>query len=529
MLNHNDWRESFPFESPREQQIAAIEHTLDTFNNGIKYELLEMGVGCGKSAVAATLAHLFARESIATSVIRSGGYILTPQKILQNQYVGDFGQFVKSIKSASSYSCNVMAANCSEATKLHKLIGDKSCNSTCVYKIAKKEFLEADISLTNYAFFLYDALYAKDIVKKPFMAIDECHNLETALCAMCELQFSSQSIKKILNIDVPLFSDIDEIVTWLIDVCAPSIKTEINKIVSLLSSASKEQLKSEVFVIEAKRLEKLSSLASKIKRISESIDDSWSTNIEITDQEVKVTIKPTDVSIFAETLLFQYGMKILLMSATICDSSVLCSSLGIKSTDARFVSLESPFDPENRQIHYTPIGKMSLSEMNRSVPSLIEAVKIIMHGNASHKGIVHTGNYKISKILQDSISSDRCIFHDDTNRDAALQHHLTSHKPTVLFSPSMIEGIDLKDNLSRFQIICKIPFPNFYDPWVKKRTERDPRWYAWITAAKIAQAVGRSVRNERDWAETYILDACWEKFFADNKFLFNRSFISALR
>lgn len=530
MSQNHDWSESFPFESPREQQIAAIDHALDTFDLGRKFELLEMGVGCGKSAVAATLAHYSARNSVTTSQIRSGGYILTPQKILQDQYVGDFGQFIKSVKSASSYSCEKMAANCSEATKIQNLIGDRMCAATCLYKIAKREFLHGDISLTNYAFFLHDAMYAKDIIKKPFMAIDECHSLETALCSLGELQFSSKSIKKMLNIQVPDLANADEIVTWLVSSCAPAIKTEVNKIVKLLSCASAAQLQSDPILIEAKRLEKLYSLASKIKRIAESIDDTWSTSIDRDDNdEVTVTIKPTDISEIAESVLFKYAAKVLLMSATICDSSVLTTALGIKTDDVRFMSLDSPFDPANRQIHYLPIGKMSMAHVNESVPKLIEAVKIILHSHGSHKGIVHTGSYKIAKILQDSIRSNRCIFHDDSNRDAALAQHISSTAPTVLFSPSMIEGIDLKDDLSRFQIICKIPFPHFQDAWVKKRVERQPRWYAWATASKIAQAVGRSVRNESDWAETYILDSCWERFFADNRSMFNRSFVSALR
>ena len=529
-MHPHDWHDSFPFASPRPQQVAAIEHALETFDLGRKFELLEMGVGCGKSAVAATLAHFAARNSITTAQIKSGGYILTPQKILQDQYVNDFNQHIKSIKSAASYSCSQLAANCSESSKLQKLMGDKICGASCLYKIAKKDFLDSDISLTNYAFFLHDALYVKDIVKKPFMAIDECHTLETALCAMCELQFSSQSIRKILNISVPNLSSVDEIVTWLNDTCAKAIKTEIEKITKLLSCASRESLESSVIQLEAKRLEKLVNLISKIKRIAESIDDTWATSVSYDEHgEISVSIKPTDIADSAEQMLFKYAANVLLMSATICDSSVLCDALGIDHKSARFVSFESPFDPAQRPIHYTPIGKMSASQIDKSIPNLIEAVKIILREHSMHKGIVHTGNYKISKILQESISSSRCIFHDDSNRDAALATHLSTQRPTVLFSPSMIEGVDLRDDLSRFQIICKIPFPHFQDAWVRKRAERNPKWYSWITASKIAQAVGRSVRNETDWAETYILDSCWERFFADNRSMFNKSFISALQ
>jgi Rad3-related DNA helicase len=40
-------------------------------------------------------------------------------------------------------------------------------------------------------------------------------------------------------------------------------------------------------------------------------------------------------------------------------------------------------------------------------------------------------------------------------------------------SPSMTEGIDLKDDLSRFQIICKVPYPQ-RNPYIIERQLRDP-------------------------------------------------------
>ena len=101
---------------------------------------------------------------------------------------------------------------------------------------------------------------------------------------------------------------------------------------------------------------------------------------------------------------------------------------------------------------------------------------------------------------------------------------MSSKEPTVLLSPSMTEGIDLKGDLSRFQVICKVPYPWLGDPIVKKRMHKFPNWYSLKTAMTIVQAVGRSVRNSEDTAITYILDSDWSRFYGKNKKLFCEDF-----
>ena len=75
----------------------------------------------------------------------------------------------------------------------------------------------------------------------------------------------------------------------------------------------------------------------------------------------------------------------------------------------------------------------------------------------------------------------------------------------------MINGIDLKDDFSRFQVILKVPFPNLMSKKIKKRLETRSEWYNWKALIDILQAYGRSIRNEEDWAETYILDECFDQ------------------
>lgn len=137
-------------------------------------------------------------------------------------------------------------------------------------------------------------------------------------------------------------------------------------------------------------------------------------------------------------------------------------------------------------------------------------------------------NYKIAQYLHENIKSDRLVIHNSENRDQVLKDHIQGPRPTVLLSPSMMEGVDLADDASRFQVLCKVPFPYLGDKVVKKRKSRDPKWYPFQTVKAVIQSMGRSIRNETDHATSYILDEDWEYFYQRNKALFPTDFSRSL-
>ena len=49
-------------------------------------------------------------------------------------------------------------------------------------------------------------------------------------------------------------------------------------------------------------------------------------------------------------------------------------------------------------------------------------------------------------------------------------------------------------------------------------------WYSYETIKKIVQSMGRSIRSKEDYAKTYILDKCWERFYYQNKSSFPKNF-----
>ena len=92
----------------------------------------------------------------------------------------------------------------------------------------------------------------------------------------------------------------------------------------------------------------------------------------------------------------------------------------------------------------------------------------------------------------------------------------------------MTEGVDLKDDASRFQIICKVPYPYLGDKLVRKRMSAVQGWYELQTTKSIVQSVGRSIRNENDHAVTYILDGDFDRFYRRNSQMFSQDFKKCL-
>jgi ATP-dependent DNA helicase DinG len=90
-------------------------------------------------------------------------------------------------------------------------------------------------------------------------------------------------------------------------------------------------------------------------------------------------------------------------------------------------------------------------------------------------------------------------------------------------------GLDLKDDLSRFQIITKVPYPNRGDRWIEEKRKINEQWYIWQTGLRLIQGYGRSIRSKEDWAKTYVLDSAFGYFVERNKNILPDWFIQAIQ
>jgi Rad3-related DNA helicase len=536
----DDWIQFFPLPEPRPSQVEAINFSLEELTrSNKKVVVLELGCGVGKSAIGLTIARYINSVVPLGPDFKKGSYFLTTQKVLQEQYVNDFKETMKSIKSSSNYPCSFYPKqSCEESHKVLKAEPKESsfyraCSGNCVYRREKENFLTSMESVTNFPYFITESSYSKSIVPRQVLVVDEAHNAASELSKFIEVTLSEYVCTKTLKIDfIPENSSQSSIVKWVNDVYFPRLVEHTNYVRGLAEKSKDLKEKIVEFLGFNKQLEILEGHVSKIRTFMSVYDpNNWVMNEVFTEGKSfrKIEFKVIDVSPFSERYLFKFGEKVVMMSATILTKESFCELLGLSSEEVGFISIPTPFPPENRPILYAPVGRMNKDNIENTLPKLAQAVKAILDSHPNEKGIIHCSTYKIANYIKKNVKSRRLLVHDATNREEILKQHVEGDKATVLLSPSMTEGVDLKDDASRFQILCKIPYPYLGDKLTTKKMHKWKWWYPTMTAKTIVQACGRSVRTMEDHAVTYILDEDWETFYRRNSSLFSEEFRIALK
>ena len=250
----------------------------------------------------------------------------------------------------------------------------------------------------------------------------------------------------------------------------------------------------------------------------------------------KVEFKPLDISKYCKAV-FDKCSKTIIMSATILNYKTFCKNIGISpdNDEVKFIQVPSDFPAENRPIYPMNVAYLNYNnlQLQETKSAITNAVDNLMTIHNKHKGIIHTTSYEQLNFIKDNISKDnarRLIVTDpEIQRDEIVHEHFYAKKPTVLISPSLHTGLDLKEDLSRFQIITKVPYPNKSDRWINAKRNKVPEWYYWQTGLKLVQAYGRSVRSKDDWAKTYILDSAFQYFLRKNREILPGWFLNAIK
>jgi Rad3-related DNA helicase len=269
-------------------------------------------------------------------------------------------------------------------------------------------------------------------------------------------------------------------------------------------------------------------IESFITQQSESYKDDY---VMISDN-FKLEFKPIYGANNFDSMLSNKAERFLFMSGTILNKDELCKNLGISKNDTALLSLDSEFDKSNRPVIFLPGTKMNASWNNPENANnrikYLNVLDTILNLHKGEKGIINSGNFKIAEYLVDHLNKrlDFKIFHHNpesgNNRNDIIDEFVRYKRPSILISPSITEGLDLKDDKGRFSIIAKVPFGYLGDQWIKRRLELSSDWYAAEAAKDIIQAGGRVVRSSSDHGTTYIIDESFRYFYHKNKSLFPR-------
>ena len=527
------WNNYFPYEKPRDQQESAINTILEKFKSGHKYAIVECGTGVGKSAIGLTVARKINNSSEYPGIYSNGSYFLTTQKLLQDQYEKDFSKFdLVSLYSSSNYTCSIdKQASCKDIqTGLRsKSITKKydKCKYECIYKKKKKDFIDKDLGITNFSYFLTEKNYSKKVPNKKVLIIDEAHNLENELSRFIEISISSYFAKRILRITIPESLNTQfKVYNWIKNIYVKAVSKKVQFMTAQLEKFGITSNKLEEFKKITNNYEMLSSHLKKIEQFISLYDkDNWIFDIETTDKKYKKFVfKPIDVSTYSKQYLLDHADYIVFMSATIISHEGFIQTIGLPEKETISIKEDSPFDPKNNPIVFSPAGSMSAKNIDKTLPVMKEMVKSILENHKNEKGIIHTHNTRIAKYLAENIKDKRIILAYGSNREKSLEKHLKSKNNTVLISPSMAEGVDLKGDLSSFQVVCKVPFPYLGDKVTRKKMNKWKWWYDTQTVRTIVQSLGRSIRSENDKAVTYILDGDWSRVKSKSRSSFPSNF-----
>ena len=193
------------------------------------------------------------------------------------------------------------------------------------------------------------------------------------------------------------------------------------------------------------------------------------------------------------------------------------------------------FPVQNRPIYPRNIAYLNYNNLRQQEvkTKISRAIDNLMTLHKNHKGIIHTTTYEQVNFIKQNISeiNKRRLLQTDPDipRDEIIAKHVNSIKPTLLISPSLYMGLDLKDDLSRFQIIIKVPYPYLGDRWINEKRRINGQWYNWQTALRLVQGYGRSIRSKEDYAVTYVLDSGFENFVKKNKNILPDWFTQAIQ
>lgn len=542
-LSKNIFGEDFAFRDGQREIIEAICNSYLEDPNATL--VVDAPTGAGKSLIAMWSAHVLKE-------LGNRGYLITSDLSLQDQYESDFyrlGLRWPSVRGVDNYECSVNGlpfslGDCKLKGMGYEQAEKLSCYSSCEYLQNRKRSIEQPIALLNYSFWLIQRNYVEDRMlqdnrevpfkSRDFVFFDEAHKVDEIV----QGHFSPR-------VDIGIVDKFGLANRFIQkqDIGTPiqtlgSIKSIVNRLLTEKSKPALFEVMQDFRKI-AKVYRKAAQItkAQAAKRFkNREVPRDWSTALTVFDRLKDVYCKFDDyVALIKEVgtdamvinqmedeakfmcveeskMIQKYlhdkaGFKVF-MSATIGDPRAFVKIMGIKN--AKFIRVPNAFNYDKSPVVFVNRHKLSFREREASLPKVVKILDQIISKHSGQRGVIHTGSYMFANyIKQNSKHTFRLMDYENSKDKKGIIELFKKKDDAVLMGPSLLEGLDLKDDISRFQIFFKVPYPNVSDPLIKAKMQHSKEWYDWKTGISIMQGVGRSVRSKDDWAVTYVLDACF--------------------
>ena len=534
---------------PRDARIKIMNEVISAINDGYHNIIINAGTGIGKSAIAVTLANHYRKNAGWSS------YILTRTTQLQEQYLEDFSYLIGDLQGKSNYKCNY-ADTCDDCKVLdyadNGVFVETECDD-CKYITARNTARESKITTMNYIIYYFMCHITHYFPQKDLLILDEAHKLESTIMSIYETSISDKFLKEHLSESLYSFglntdeideSDVRERLKELknsLNNELSSIRFQISAIVSELGDVVTEERRIQLYAqnrLLSDEQNKLKSLGFKLHEIllndviSDNYvwmyDDSYKKNPEF-------VLKPIDVRKQAKSFLDKAHTRIFL-TATIGNKDLFTDWLGLDSNDSYLIEADSPFKVENRPIYLNYGRKMSgynpvKQRQNWKTKLALDTIYEIINKHGGERGCIHTVSNAQTSFITDFLDTKNISYINVSGKDRnkLLNEYIENDGIRLLIGSAIKDGVDLKDELCRFQILFKIPYPYLGDKQIKARMNRESVWYTYQTVMDLLQAYGRGIRNEDDYCSFYVLDSDIKRLLKTNRDLFSRYFLEAIQ
>lgn len=508
---------------PRNSQTYILNEISAAMRAGEKFIIIQAPTGSGKSHISATMAN-YSKEPTNTYIdaVNSNNFlqkegidgeyslkyifdsqptfgcaVLTTTKALQNQYLTLF-KYGRSVKGKRNYICREdsdFRCDIAPCSLLPEIKSKCFSQNKCPHFNALKESLCSKFAIFNYSSYI---VLPKHVSRRQILVCDEASELEDHLIShySCNINYKQINFDD-FNMQKLYSDDIINVQGWLTKL-KENITTAVNEL-----NKSLAKIKDKIIIQQ--RIQKTRMYGELIESINNVLNLCTFMEFVVEFDADKVSIMPLHIQSLAQDF-FNNCDTVILMSGTIIDVKTFAKTLGIEKY--KFIEMESEFDPSKSPIYSCTKFPLSHKTLDKYLPSVIDLALKICENHKQDKGIIHTHNMKITDAFRFKVGKDKRFLIRDagiTNEKILDRHYNTSN--SVIISPSLGFGTDLKDENGRFQIITKTPYLPLNTKRIAILAKQDPAWYKMKTIVNLVQMSGRCTRHKDDYSDTYILDA----------------------
>ena len=448
---------------------------------------IEMTVGSGKSAFARTLQ------------IGKGAHTVIPSNLLMDQYTNEYTK-VNFLKGKAHYSCQ-MGMTCHDWTNVME---QRACND-CPYK-KQKEIAETCPTFFN-PMSLYYLLRQRQSLHIPAIVVDEAHQLPQMVLQLCSIRLRKSAYG---------FTDHDVRESNLYEYLK-KLYGKLSRLAFLYQQGNAHKKAAEC----ASEMESIAIILEAWKESPQNFAVYLEKGLYHKRPETYLNIRPIRAPAFVMRELLR-SERVVLMSGTLFPHDLEDLSAG---RSHRFLSLPSPIPKERRQILYRPTP----FPMNSETPpaKVVEWIEQQLKAYPNRNTIIHTTYDRAKKWAP--LFNQPILINTPETKNETLERF--KKYGGVWLAAGCAEGLDLRDDLCRLNIVPHLMRANLGDPVIAKRKglQDGNRWYA-LEAIKIAiQQFGRSTRHENDESISIMGDPTFSRLVMQYRPYIPESFYEAIQ